>query len=253
MLGQTTDETERLISVDGLLVAHFAVYDLDVAMSHFDVRSRYTEECGRAIARVFDTNVMRTIIKTAVGTDTANGFGTTSPFPGGTVITSSDVSGTIAAADGDQWWEVMRQIRIDADQANIPGDDPLYLAVPPLSYDATMFGQATTSGHFLFGPATQAAPNSGVMPGVRGVQMLMSNLIPQSNDTANAEVRAKYRADFSTTLGVAWHKDAVGTVSLIGLGMETTRDVRRQEDFVVCKMAVGHGALRNEGAWQVTA
>ena len=81
--------------------------------------------------------------------------------------------------------------------------------------------------------------------------MWMSNLIPQSDDTANAEVKAKYRGDYSSTLGVAWGKEGVGTVKLIGMGMEQTRDVRRQEDFVVAKMAVGHGPLRNEICWEV--
>jgi hypothetical protein len=78
-----------------------------------------------------------------------------------------------------------------------------------------------------------------------GIGIMMSNLIPQSDDSANSDVKAKYRADFSTTLGVGWHPDAVGTVKLIGMGLEADRDVRRQEDFIVAKMAVGHGAVRN--------
>jgi hypothetical protein len=31
MLGQDTDETERVISIDGLLVSHIGIYDLDEA------------------------------------------------------------------------------------------------------------------------------------------------------------------------------------------------------------------------------
>ena len=81
--------------------------------------------------------------------------------------------------------------------------------------------------------------------------MYMSNLIPQSNDTANGDVKAKYRADYSTVLGVAWGNEGVGTTKLIGMGLESTRDVRRQEDFVVAKIAVGHGPVRNEICWEV--
>jgi hypothetical protein len=34
------------------------------------------------------------------------------------------------------------------------------------------------------------------------------------------------------------------------MGLEQTRDVRRQEDFIVAKIAVGHGPVRNEGTWE---
>jgi hypothetical protein len=40
----------------------------------------------------------------------------------------------------------------------------------------------------------------------------------------------------------------VGTVKLMDVAMETERDVRRQEDFMVAKMAVGTDALRPECA-----
>ena len=45
-----------------------------------------------------------------------------------------------------------------------------------------------------------------------------------------------------------WCPEAVGTVELIGVGMEMERDTRRQEDFMVARMAVGHGTLRPECA-----
>ncbi|MCA8296665.1 hypothetical protein LGN19_22990 [Burkholderia sp. AU30198] len=37
-------------------------------------------------------------------------------------------------------------------------------------------------------------------------------------------------------------------LTLMGISTETTRDVRRQEDFIVSKQAVGHGTLRAECA-----
>ena len=43
-----------------------------------------------------------------------------------------------------------------------------------------------------------------------------------------------------------WCPEAVGTLKLMDLAMETERDVRRQEDFMVAKLAVGHGVLRPE-------
>lgn len=257
MLGQDTDETERVITIDGLLVSHIGIYDLDEAMSHFQVRSQYTSELGKALARVFDQNVYRTIIKTARADSSLSGASSTSPFPDGTVITSSDTSGTISATAGDQWFEVMRAAQVDADSRNYDG--MVWMAVPPATFDATAFAQDATTGDFLFADRRHAFMDDATKGGrdevlrLRNVRMYQTNLLPQADDSANGDVKAKYRANFTGTLGVAWGEQAVGTVKLIGMGIEQTRDVRRQEDFVVAKIAVGHGPLRNEIAWEVTA
>lgn len=260
MLGQDTDETERVISIDGLLVSHIGIYDLDEAMSHFDVRSRYTEELGRALARVFDENVFRTIIKTARADTSLSGASSTTPFPDGKVILSAEtlIDGTLAAAGaGNDWWQALRVMRIDANEKNIPASDPLYVALPPDTFDSLKYAQRAdaaanpfilANNDLSFGGQGSAGNTQMLM--VDGITVMMSNLIPQSDDSANSDVKAKYRADFSTTLGLGWHPDGVGTVKLIGMGLETERDGRRQEDFIVAKMAVGHGPVRNEGTYE---
>ena len=258
MLGQDTDETERVISIDGLLVAHIGIYDLDEAMSHFDIRSRYTEELGRALARVFDTNVYRTIIKTARADSSLSGAASTSPFPDGQAILSADVTGTFAATGvGSVWHEGLRKMRIGAGGDNIPDNDPLYVAMPYDTFDSLKYAQVgdTAANPFLIvnrDITIGGQGSSGVdsMLVVDGIQAFRTNLLPQTDDSANGDVKAKYRADFSTTLACGWHTDGVGTTKLIGMGLEQTRDVRRQEDFIVAKIAVGHGPVRNEGTWE---
>ena len=259
MLGQDTDETERVITIDGLLVAHIGIYDLDEAMSHFAVRASYTSELGKALARVFDENVYRTIVKTARADSSLAGASSTSPFPDGTIITSSDVTGTIAAAGGEEWHEVMRKMQVKAEDRNYDGE--MWLATTPTTFDGTAYSQAggAATNPFMFadnrtqtGAGFSAAGGMDMLK-VRKVSMFATNLLPQANDTANADVKAKYRADYTATLAAGWGREGVGTVKLIGMGIEQTRDVRRQEDFVVAKIAVGHGPLRNEITWEVTA
>jgi hypothetical protein len=227
-------------------------------LSHFDVRSRYTDELGRAIARVFDTNCMRTIVKTARADSSLSGAASTSPFPDGNTILSAAVAGTLAAdSGGAAWHEALREMRIDAGTANIPDGDPLYVAMPYNTFDALKYSQVndTANNPFLvagrdFAGSTEIGNGVAGSLTVEGITVMRTNLMPSANDTANSDVKSKYRADFSTTLAVGWHRDAVGTVKLIGMGLEQTRDTRRQEDFIVAKMAVGHGPLRNEGAWE---
>lgn len=262
MLGQDTDETENVISIDGLLVSHIGIYDLDEAMSHFEVRGRYTEELGKALARVLDQNVFRTIVKTARADTSLANASMTSPFQNGRVFTSSDVTGTIAAtAVGSQWWEVMRQLEIDSAGSSKNGEDlPFWLSVPHDTFDsiANAYIADTAANGFIFKDrrytmSDEGLANTGPQVTNGRVTVFPSNLIPQSDDSANGDVKAKYRANYAATLGVGWHNDAVGTVKLIGMGTEMTRDVRRQEDFIVAKVAVGHGPVRNEFAYEVTA
>lgn len=250
-----------MISIDGLLVSHIGIYDLDEAMSHFDIRMRYTEELGKAIARTMDTNVFRTIIKTARADSSLAGASSTSPFPDGNVILSSDIAGTLAASgnnSGVALWQAVRLMRVQAENNNIPRTDPLWVAVPPALFDAAKYGRiddTDATSPFLFANRDQTfggqvGSGGTEMLQLEGVSIMSSNLIPQSNDSANGDVKTKYRADFSNTLGLGWHRDSVGTTKLIGMGLEQDRDTRRQEDFIVAKIAVGHGPLRNEGAWE---
>lgn len=261
MLGQDTDETERVISIDGLLVSHIGIYDLDEAMSHFDIRMRYTEELGKALSRTFDTNVFRTIVKTARADASLSGAASTSPFPDGNVILSASIAGTLAASGngtGVAFWEAIRLMRVQADNNNIPQSDPLWVAVAPNTFDAIKYGRiddTDATSPFLFANrdqtfGAQVGPGGAEMLQLEGIAIMKSNLLPNADDSANTDVKQKYRADFSNTLGLGWHRDAVGTTKLIGMGLEQDRDTRRQEDFIVAKVAVGHGALRNEGAWE---
>lgn len=227
-------------------------------MSHFDVSGRYSDELGKAIARTLDTNVMRTIVKTARADSSLSGASSTSPFPDGQAILSAAVTGTLAATGaGSDWWEALRVMRIGAGEDDIPDQDPLWVAVPYDTFDSIKYAQVadTATNAFIFADKDLTFGGQGGM-GVTGelmmdgIHVLRTNLLPQADDSANGDVKAKYRADFTTTLACGWHGDGVGTVKLIGMGLESTRDTRRQEDFLVAKIAVGHGPVRNEGTWE---
>ena len=71
-----------------------------------------------------------------------------------------------------------------------------------------------------------------------------TNNVPSVDDTANADFHAKYRADFSNTVGVLTNRMVVGTVQLMDMAFESEWEIRRQGTFMVAKMAVGHDKLR---------
>ena len=53
---------EKIITIDDLLIADASIYDLDEAKLHWDVRSIYSTELGRALSRAYDQRIARTLL-----------------------------------------------------------------------------------------------------------------------------------------------------------------------------------------------
>jgi len=53
---------EKIITIDDLLIADASIYDLDEAKLHWDVRSIYSTELGRALGRAYDQRLARTLL-----------------------------------------------------------------------------------------------------------------------------------------------------------------------------------------------
>lgn len=246
LLGNDIDTTEVVVTVDGLLVAHVGIYDLDEKMAHFDVTSEFSAELGRSLAKVFDKNVMRALILAARAA--ADG-----PFPGGNVITDASLtnSGTV---DGKAWIDAIRQANLALFGKDVPEDLPRYMVVNAAVFDAIKWAQDANGRYLAMNKEIRVGDvNGGVDKRVvgleiEGVQIMRSRLIPSTNETADTSVYSKYRASYATTTGILWCPPAVGTVKLMDVALETERDARRQEDFMVAKMAAGTDKVRAECA-----
>ena len=57
---------ERIVSIDDLLVNAQFIPNIDEAMSHYDIRSVYTQEAGFGLSKVADQNILRLAIKAAL-------------------------------------------------------------------------------------------------------------------------------------------------------------------------------------------
>lgn len=245
MLGNDIDTTEITVTVDGKLVAHTAIYDLDQKMSHFDVTGEFSAELGRALARVWDRNAQRQIILAA--RTAADG-----PFPGGTVVTDAALT-TSGAIDGEAWIDAVREANIQLFNKDVPEDLPRYMVVNRAVYDAIKYAK-DANGRYLVLSRDLNGASAGGVPGraesleIDGVTIMACRTLPNTNETADNSVFSKYRANYSKTSGILWIPQSVGVVELQGVAMETERDIRRQEDFMVASMAVGAGTVRPEGA-----
>jgi hypothetical protein len=243
MLGNDIDTTEVTITVDGKLVAHTAIYDLDAKIAHFDVTGEFNQELGRELARAFDKNVMRAVILAA--RKSADG-----PFPGGNIITDAALANS-GAIDGEAWIDAIREANIALFNKDVPEDQPRYMAVNRAVFDAIKYAKDANGRYLVLSRdlgGNGSVANRPDTLDVDGVTVMALRTLPSADETAVNTVYPKYRANYSKTKGLLWTPMAVGTVVIEDVGMETERDVRRQEDFMVAKMAVGHGTLRPECA-----
>jgi len=229
IVGQTSNVNERVISIDDLLISDVFIPLIDEAKNHYDYRSTYSAETGRALAKKFDTNSAQVIALAARASATVTGGNGGSQLTNaGYATTGSTIAaGIFAAAQA-------------LDEKDVPENDR-YAAIRPAQY--YLAAQTTNVINRDWGGAGVYA--EGTVLKVAGVSIVKSNNVPSTNVASGP---AAYQGDFSNTEGLVFQKAAMGTVKLLDLGMEMEYDMRRQGTLIVAKYALGHGILRPECA-----
>lgn len=245
LLGNEIETGEITITPDELLVAHTAIYDLDDMLAHFDVRSQFARELGNALARINDKNIARSIVlaarTAAVG-----------PFPGGNVITDATLLGT-GVIDGNAWISGIKAANRALFNKDVPETEARYMAVNWDVFDAIKYAKDAAGRYVLLNRDNIGSQSSGLAGRdetliVDGVTIMKSRNLPNTNETADSTVYTKYRANYLTTTGIMWTQMSVASVKMRSVTLENTRDVRRQENFMVASSLSGNGALRVETA-----
>lgn len=265
LLGLDVETKEYSISLDDRpLVAHFEVDDIDVAMSHFDIRGELAAETGRELARQMDRKIAALLINAA---RTTTDSGTNSfPIGGNTYYGAAadfDESNWGLEQNGAQLVEAIGAICQAMDEKDVPTSDRCAVVNVPLYYALRKLGLPYFSGSVqnldkqaLWGRNDTGAAGPRIQDGqgynapidVLGVPVYCSNHIPSTEITTGP---SKYRGDFRKTGGVVFQKNAIAVLQLMGIQSEKFRDVRRQSDFMVSKMLMGGGALRPYCAFEI--
>ncbi len=246
MLGGDIDTSEVNINIDGLMVAHTEIFDLDSKMSHFEVTGEFSAELGRALARAFDRNVMRSIVQAARLPATA-GWNNA----GNIIENAALVANPTTDAQKLAWFNAILEANEALFSKDVPEDASRYMVVPKAVFNGIRY--AKDGGHYLVSNREFSAANYGVenvkeVLEIDGVMVMPQRTLPNTDESSDSSVYSGYQADYSTTTGILWCPQAVGTVKLMDVALENTRDVRRQSDFFVGKQAVGTGPLRQECA-----
>ncbi len=251
LTGNAIKHAEATINIDDKLVSNVFVADIDEAMNHYDVRSPYSSEMGNALAYKFDQNVAASICQAA---RTGTNFNT--DLPGGTRVKilksgTANTAAAVAAVTGADIATAMWTVAQTFDENNIP-EDGRYFALDPANY----YKLAQTTDVLNRDWGGSGAYADGDVLKVAGISIVKSNHLPKANRSAVTGENNTYHANYTDNIGLAFTKQAVGTVKLMDLKMEQTgSDVHAlwQGTFMVGSMAHGTGVLRPDCAIEVYA
>lgn len=235
---------EKVINIDDLLISQAFISNLDELKNHYDVRQTYAQELGKALARTFDQNVAKVIANASRAAATISGGS------GGSVLTLADGNTASANVTGDELAAAIYDIAQTFDERDIPPTDR-FVVLPPAEY-YKLPESATRTIDTDYNPGGNGSFASGRVQQIAGMPVLMSNNVPQANVGSEvAGTNNSYAGDDSKTIGLVFHKSAVGTVKLMDMTTEISGSdygIMYQGTLLVSKYALGHGILRPEAA-----
>lgn len=235
---------EKIINIDDMLISQAVVAKLDELKNHYDVRSIYTAELGKALAKAYDQNVAKVIANASRASTTLTGGN------GGLVLTLPTGNTNSAAVTGDELVAAIYDIAQEFDARDIPPTDR-FCVLPPAEY-YKIPESATRIIDTDFNPQGNGSVAAGRVSMVAGIPVMMSNNVPQTNVASNPSgAKNTYSGDDSKTLGLVFHKSAVGTVKLQDMTTEISGSdygIMYQSTLMLAKYALGHGILRPECA-----
>jgi hypothetical protein len=248
-----SDLNERVIEVDGLMIADAAIAQIDELMNYYDVRQIYTTELGRSLAYEYDRRVARLIFAAASNvTEPLAKAGNAGRIGAGTTL-SAGYAAAASSAKGDELVASIFDARVNFEKKDVPTDS-MYAVFPPEEYFYitqsakainTDFNGGTTNGSIASGRTLQVA----------GIPIFMSNHVTQAAYTnVTGDKNADYAQDLSKCRGLIFNRDAVGVVTLLSPSLQVTSgdwNIQMQATLMVARQALGMGVLRAESAYKI--
>lgn len=234
VVGSAIKHNERTILVDDALIASAFISNLDELKNHYDVRADYAKKLGHALALYTDIRQLRTAILAARASATISGGSAGSALTAATFGTDGEV-----LADG------IFDAAQTLDEKNVVDTDNRYCVIKPAQYNLLAQTTKVINRDWM----GDGSYSQGKVGRVANVAILKSNNLPQTN-VASGETGENntYSGNFSTTMGVVFTPDAVGTVKLRDLNVEAQWDFRRRGTLMIAELICGHGILRPECA-----
>ena len=280
--------TERLVTIDDLLIVNQFIPNIDEAMSQYDIRSVYSSEAAYGLAYAADKNILRMAIKAALTTSKAASAALVqndAPWDDEDYTANVTYATLANSCKAMYFMEGVIEAKRILETAGAPLDDLVVVCATDIYYHIfkSQTNSETTANLHLFNKDVGGSgsvkdvdlPTIAGIPVVRtphigtgGVSGWATNLWTMSS-SGNSRAGAVPAADaplaspesarttvYDLPAGAAYggegekvralvmNRDAVATVKLLDLSVETDYMVNRQGTLVVSKYAMGHNILR---------
>jgi hypothetical protein len=254
---------EKIIYIDDVLLSSAFVADIDEMKNHYDVRSIYSTEIGRALAYTADKNLIRTVIAGARRTTDRFG-GSDATLLGAQVAVNATPTGATLVSG-------LFSVAQKMDEAGVPADNRVAVLSPAMYYKLVSDQTSNLTLNRDYNDPNGSIANGNIFS-VAGIKILKSANIPSGNESstelsphgddgvknnvisaANSGTAGYSGLNYTTTRGIVFHQEAIGTVKLMDLSMETDYIMERLGTLMLAKYAMGHNVLREECCYELIA
>jgi hypothetical protein len=245
IVGTDINHNEQIITINDLLVSSAFLSNIEEAKNHWDVRSSYSTEIGRALAFQKDKHVLQTIGQASLGSANATGL------DGGTTLTNTSIASATAATAANAMIDELFNAASALDSHYVPKEGRVAF-IRLEEYYKLANGTNAVNVDFTQG---NGGIDSGKVMSIAGITLIPTPHFVASNVNSGVDQGSATQGgsnpqavNLSNYVCLVSHPSAVGTVKLMDLAVESDYDIRRQGTLMVAKYAMGHKALRPESA-----
>ncbi len=248
IVGTDINHNEKVITINDLLVSSAFLASIEEAKNHWDVRSAYSAEIGRALAFQKDKHVLQTIGQAAQGSANISGG------DAGTVLTNTSIASATAATAANAMIDELFNAASALDSHYVPKEGrKCFLRLE----EYYKLANATNAVNVDFTGGANGGVADGKVMKVAGIELVPTPHFVASDLSASTNVDGgsatqggsnPQQVNLANYVALVCHPSAAGTVKLMDLATEMEYDIRRQGTLMVAKYAMGHGVLRPEAA-----
>jgi len=246
ILGSAVNSNEKVITINDLLISSVFVSNIEEAKNHWDVRSAYSTEMGRALSFQKDKHILQTIGQATLASANVTGGDATTNVVNTGIASATDA--TAANAMIDAIFAAAKEL----DANYVPSEGRKCFMRLEEYYK---LANATNAVNVDFSGGANGGVASGKVTKIAGIELVPVPHFVASNVTSGADAGSATNGgstpqavDLSNFVALVSHPSAVGTVKLMDLAVEKEYDIRRQGTLMVAKYSMGHGVLRPEAA-----
>ncbi len=244
--GSDVNHNEKVITINDLLISSVFLSNIEEAKNHWDVRSAYSQEIGRALAFTKDKHILQTIGQASLASANVSDSG----YGAGATITNTGIASATDATAANAMIDALFGAAKQLDANYVPSEGRKCFMRLEEYYK---LANATNAVNVDFSGRGSIA--EGKVVKIAGIELVPVAHFVSSNvnsgvdqGSATAGGSNPQAVNLTNYVALVSHPSAVGTVKLMDLGVEKEYDIRRQGTLMVAKYAMGHGVLRPEAA-----